>query len=189
MKKSIVQYTDKAKAATSRVAYKVKELGTKVSKAAVVKADLAGSSLSMAMKSASVALDGAASVIADNTRQSVASVKVGGQVTGNALSTGLNIAKRSASTVTTAALDQNGDGKFDQEDLQILTKKGVDAAKVVTKEAGNLAKHIAKSELVQAVAGAAAVGAVIASVLPIVGTVTGAAVGAIVGTYGHIKSK
>jgi hypothetical protein len=94
---------------------------------------------------------------------------------------------RSASTVANTAFDQNGDGVFDQEDLKLLTKKGLDVGKAVAKEAGNMAKQASQSALVQDVAAAAAVGAVLGTMIPLVGTVGGTVIGGVGGAYGHIK--
>ncbi|MEQ1667488.1 MAG: hypothetical protein ABL868_03440 [Sulfuriferula sp.] len=92
-------------------------------------------------------------------------------------------------TVAKAAFDQNGDGQLDQEDLKILTVKGVELAKAVAAEVGSLAKVVASSSLVKDTAAAAAVGAAIAIPVPIVGPATGAVVGAVIGAYSHITKK
>lgn len=189
MKKSIAQYAKDAKAAASRAGDSAKELGRNVGNAVVVKAESTGSSIAVGMKTASVALDDASSVVASGARRSATSAKNAAVATGNALATGFDVVKRSAATAAIAAFDQNGDGKFDQDDIKIMAQKGVEAAKVVANEAGDLAKSVAKSGLVKDTAAAAAVGAVVASALPLIGTATGAAVGAVLGAYSHVKSK
>ena len=160
MKKSIAQYAKSAKAAASRVGDSAKELGRTVGNAAVVKAGSAGSA------------------VASGSRRSATSAKNAAVATGSALAAGMGAAKRSAATAATAAFDQNGDGKFDQDDIKIMAQKGVEVAKGIAIEAGHLAKRAAKSEMSKDAATGAAIGAAVAVPIPLIGPVFGAVVGA-----------
>lgn len=171
-----------AKTVASKFGDNAKEFGIKAGKAAANKAEAASMNISDGMRTAKSALDGATVVVADGTRKSVDIVKVAAVATGNSLTIGADVAKRSASTIATAAFDQNGDGTFDQDDLKILTQKfvatGMDAA-----------KGIAQSDLVKKSAAGAVVGGAIASVVPGIGTVAGAVIGAGGAAYKHFTEK
>lgn len=101
----------------------------------------------------------------------------------------LDVAKSSISTVATTVLDQNGDGELNQEDLKLLTEKGMKAVGAVATEAGRIVKEAASSELVKESAAAAAVGAAIAIPVPVVGPATGAVIGAAIGAYKNVTRK
>ncbi len=111
--------------------------------------------------------------------------KAGKQISKSAKSSA-KFAKESAGTIATTLLDQNGDGKFDQEDVKILTKKGKKLAKKASDEICSIAKETKNSDLLKEAAAGAAVGAVIAIPLPLVGPVAGATVGAAIGTYAQV---
>lgn len=133
--------------------------------------DAAKSSLSETKENISNRVSGASSVAADIAKNvGAASIAVG------------SVAKRSVETVATTVFDQNGDGKLDQEDLKLLTEKGIELAKAAS-------KSIASSELVKDTASAAAVGAAIAIPVPFVGPAAGAVVGAALGAYSHVTKK
>jgi hypothetical protein len=117
------------------------------------------------------------------------SAKAAAAATASTVVASAAVAKRSAVTVATTVLDQNGDGQLSQEDLKILTEKGLAAAKTVASEVGAVVQQAAKSDLVKETAGAAIVGAAIALPLPIVGPATGAVVGAALGAYSHLVNK
>ncbi|HMZ91650.1 MAG: hypothetical protein IT471_00945 [Pseudomonadales bacterium] len=97
--------------------------------------------------------------------------------------------KNSAETVITTVLDQDGDGKLDQEDLRILTQKGTEIGKVMGTKAALLASEAAKSEIVKDAVAAAAVGAAIGVALPLVGPAAGAVVGATLGAHKNLTKK
>ncbi|MDP3876453.1 MAG: hypothetical protein Q8Q50_05685 [Methylobacter sp.] len=103
-------------------------------------------------------------------------------VAGNAISETAHFASQSLSTIAVAALDQNGDGELNQEDLKIATEKCVDLVKAASKE-------IASSSLVKETAAAAAIGAAIAIPAPLIGPMAGAFVGASLGAYKHFTKK
>ena len=133
--------------------------------------DAAKSSLSETKENISNRVSGASSVAADIAKNvGAASIAVG------------SVAKRSVETVATTVFDQNGDGKLDQEDLKLLTEKGIELATAAS-------KSIASSELVKDTASAAAVGAAIAIPVPFVGPAAGAVVGAALGAYSHVTKK
>lgn len=112
-----------------------------------------------------------------------------GNVISEKASSILDVAKSSISTVATTVLDQNGDGELNQDDLKLLTKKGMKVVSSVASEAGRIAKEAASSELVKESAAAAAVGAAIAIPVPIIGPATGAVIGAAIGAYKNVTRK
>ena len=164
MAKSFKELSDQAKQVASKVSGDAKSLKDKVGKVTLEKREMASSG----MKVASTKLNEASTAIAEGSRKSFASAKTAAQATKDKISDGYDVAVRSASTVANTAFDQNGDGVFDQEDLKLLTKKGLDVGKAVAKEAGNMAKQASQSALVQDVAAAAAVGAVLGTMIPLV---------------------
>lgn len=99
-----------------------------------------------------------------------------------AASAAARTAKRVVTTIAITALDQNGDGEVDQEDVRILTQKSLAVSKAVVKD-------VASSSLVKDTAAAAAVGAVIAIPVPLVGPATGAVIGAALGAYSNLRKK
>jgi hypothetical protein len=86
-------------------------------------------------------------------------------------------------TVATTILDQDGDGKLDQEDLKQLTQKGLSLAKSAATEVARVTSEAAKSDLAKDSAAAAVVGAAIAVPVPLIGPAAGAAIGAALGAY------
>lgn len=171
-------FSDKTKAAAAGLKRSV-ALGVSVTGAAV-----GGASTAISATSKNLVV-GAGRVA---TRAGSAA-RVAADAAGDFAASATDLTKRSMNTVATAAFDQNGDGKLDQEDLKILTVKGVALAKVAAAEAGTLAKSVASSPLVKDTAAAAAVGAAIAVPVPLVGPAAGAVVGAALGAYSHITKK
>ena len=162
--------------------------------------EAAGSKLALGMTVACAMFDGATTAAAAGTRKALAVAEISANHVGHAAMVAVNAAgsavsaaavgaRRSASTVATAALDQNGDGKLDQQDLKIMTEKGVALARATAEEAGVLAKQVASSELVRDAAAGAAVGAAIAIPVPLVGPGAGAVAGAAIGVYAHLRKK
>jgi len=91
--------------------------------------------------------------------------------------------------VAVSVFDQDGDGKFDQEDIRILSTKTADAGKAVISRSGELLNEASKSAIVKDAAAGAAVGAAVAIPVPIIGPATGAVVGAGLGVYKNITGK
>ena len=180
--KKFTEIAADTKAAASKFGDDAVEFGKKAGKSAATKAAAAGANISDGMRTAKTKLDRAAVVVGDGTRKGAKAAKVAAIATGNSLSAGANIVGKSAATVATTAFDQNGDGKFDQEDLKRLTEKIISTGKEVAKEIG-------QSELVKKAASGAVVGGAIASVVPVIGTVTGAVIGAGGAAYQHLTKK
>jgi hypothetical protein len=158
------------------------------------------SSVALGVATTGTALERASTAAVEGSRNSAATVgraasqvgdaaKAAAGAAGAMATSAADLTKRSVTTVAKAAFDQNGDGQLDQEDLKILTTKGVELAKAVSAEVGSLAKSVASSSLVKETAAAAAVGAAIAIPVPVVGPATGAVVGAVIGAYSHITKK
>ncbi|WP_148268720.1 hypothetical protein [Azoarcus olearius] len=120
--------------------------------------------------------------IANSAKQSVSTA-------GSSISSVLETAKDCAVTVATTILDQDGDGKLDQEDLKQITQKGLNLAKDAATEVGRLASEAAKTDLAKDSAAAAVVGAAIAVPVPIIGPMAGAAIGAAFGAYKNLTKK
>lgn len=102
------------------------------------------------------------------------------------------LAKKAKSAVTSTAVfvgDLNGDGKVDQEDMDIAAAWARKAANSVGDEAVKLGKNALQSDMAKDAAAGAAVGAVIAIPIPFVGPPVGAALGAAVGVYKNITHK
>ena len=120
--------------------------------------------------------------IANGAKQSASSA-------GSSISSALQTAKNSAVTVATTILDQDGDGKLDQEDLKQLTQKGLSLAKRSATEVARVTSEAAKSDLAKDSAAAAVVGAAIAVPVPLIGPAAGAAIGAALGAYKNLTKK
>ncbi|MDI4635822.1 hypothetical protein J7U46_22340 [Pelomonas sp. V22] len=164
------------------------------------KAKAAAAGVKRGVAATGAALGSASGAMVEASKSSAASVgrgavrvgsaaKAAASTAGEVATSAVEMTKRSVATVATAAFDQNGDGQLDQEDLKILTEKGVALAKVAAVEVGALAKSAASSPLVKDTAAAAAVGAAIAVPVPLVGPAAGAVVGAAIGAYAHITKK
>jgi hypothetical protein len=95
----------------------------------------------------------------------------------------------SAKTIAVSALDQDGDGDFDQDDIKILTEKSIKAGKVVADKSFDILKDAVKSTLAKDVAAGAAVGAAVAIPVPVIGPVAGSVIGAGLGAYKNITGK
>ncbi len=91
--------------------------------------------------------------------------------------------------IAITALDQDGDGKFDQEDVKIITNRATDAGKSLLNKSGQMIAEASKSGMAKDAAAGAAVGAVVAIPVPIVGPAAGAAVGAGIGVYKNLTGK
>jgi len=106
-----------------------------------------------------------------------------------AISKATNTAIETSKTIATSALDQDGDGDFDQDDIKILTEKGVKAGKAVADKSTELIKDAVKSTLVKDVAAGAAVGAAVAIPVPVIGPAAGSVIGAGLGAYKNLTGK
>ena len=210
MKKSFSEFASKVKAKTSGLAESVvssslpilttvKDDGT-LQNGDSNSFDAVSTALNKGAKAARSALGNVADVVADGARKSVTiskktastagvAAKVAIDATGSALMTAGNATKRGATTIATTILDQNGDGILDQEDVRLMTEKGISVAKDGAREGAALAKEVASSDFVKDAAGGALVGAAVASVVPVIGTGVGAIVGAALGTYSHLRKK
>ena len=210
MKKSFSEFASKVKAKTSGLAESVvsnslpilttvKDDGT-LQNGGSNSFDAVSTALNKGAKAARSALGNVADAVADGARKSVAiskesastagaAAKVAIDATGAALVTAGNATKRGATTIATTILDQNGDGILDQEDVRLMTEKGISVAKDGAREGAALAKEVASSDFVKDAAGGALVGAAVASVVPVIGTGVGAIVGAALGTYSHLRKK
>lgn len=122
------------------------------------------------------------------SRAGSAATEVAGSM-GSAIAAGAETFRRGVATVATTALDQNGDGIFDQEDIKLLTQSSLAATKAVATEMGGLAKEVVSSELVKDAASAAAVGAAIAIPVPLIGPTAGAVIGGVIGVYTNLRKK
>ena len=120
--------------------------------------------------------------IANGAKQSASSA-------GSSISSALQTAKNSAVTVATTILDQDGDGKLDQEDLKQLTQKGLSLAKSAATEVARVTSEAAKSDLAKDSAAAAVVGAAIAVPVPLIGPAARTAIGAALGAYKNLTKK
>jgi len=190
--------TENVESATSPILTSMKGLGEKATSAA----KQAGASLSKGVEATGSMIVDASSFLTTNAAGILEagehSAKRVGQAShvvvnaaGNAISKTANFASQSLSTIATAALDQNGDGELNQEDLKLATEKCVALAKEAAKEiaSSSLAKEIVTSSLVKDTASLAAVGAFIAIPVPLIGPMAGAAIGATLGAYKHFTKK
>ena len=116
--------------------------------------------------------------VVDATHVAGKAARVAGSVAG---AVGASAA-RTASTIGTTLLDQNGDGQLDQADVKIATEKAASAVKAIAAE-------VASSNLAKDAATGAAIGAVIALPIPLVGSAVGATVGATVGVIASLRKK
>lgn len=116
--------------------------------------------------------------VVDATHVAGKAARVAGSVAG---AVGASAA-RTASTIGTTLLDQNGDGQLDQADVKIATEKAASAVKAIAAE-------VASSNLAKDAATGAAIGAVIALPIPLVGSVNGATVGATVGVIASLRKR
>ncbi len=107
----------------------------------------------------------------------------------DALSKAVDAVVKTTKTITVSALDQDGDGDFDQDDIKILTEKGIKAGKAVANKSTDIIKDAIKSTLAKDVAAGAAVGAAVAIPVPIIGPVAGSVIGAGLGAYKNITGK
>ena len=105
------------------------------------------------------------------------------------ISKATNAAIETTKTIATSALDQDGDGDFDQDDIKILTEKSVNAGKAVVDKSTELIRDAAKSTLAKDVAAGAAVGAAVAIPVPVIGPVAGSVTGAGLGAYKNMTGK
>ncbi|OYX55550.1 MAG: hypothetical protein B7Y86_12890 [Brevundimonas subvibrioides] len=106
--------------------------------------------------------------------------KAGGDI-GRSAGVTAKAAGRAGNAAMHAVGDLNGDGKIDEADFRIARDAAGRAAAVVSREAGELGKSVARSEITKDAAAGAVVGALIAVPIPIVGPVAGAAFGAAIG--------
>lgn len=106
--------------------------------------------------------------------------KAGGDI-GRSASATAKAAGRAGNAAMHAVGDLNGDGKIDEADFKIARDAAGRAAAVVSREAGELGKAVARNEITKDAAAGAVVGALIAVPIPIIGPVTGAALGAAIG--------
>lgn len=210
MKKSISEIASKVKAKASGLAESVvstsplilttvKDDGT-LRDRRVNSLEAASTALDKGAKAARSTFGSIADAVADGTRKSVTiskksastagvAAKVAIDATGAALVTAGKATKRTATTIATTILDQNGDGILDQEDVRLMTEKGISVAKDGAREGAALVKDAASSGLAKEAAAGALVGAAVASVVPFIGTGAGAVVGAALGTYSHLTKK
>jgi hypothetical protein len=156
----------------------------------------AKSSLSDAKKSISKSIaatgdfaNSASASVTSGVKQTAEFASEAAKKIGNASVVAGAAVKRSATTVTTTIFDQNGDGTLDQEDLKIITEKGIELSKSAAQSITDAAKTIAASDLVKETAGAAMVGAAISIPVPVIGPATGAVIGAALGAYSHLTKK
>jgi len=107
--------------------------------------------------------------------------------TKNATKSAINTSKNVAVTV----FDQDGDGKFDQEDVKILTDKATNAGKTLFNKSGEILKKASKTSMAKDTAAGAVAGTIIAVAIPIpiIGPAAGAVVGAGIGAYKNITGK
>lgn len=98
-------------------------------------------------------------------------------------------AKSAASSTAVVVGDLNGDGKVDQEDMDIAAAWARKTASSAGGEAAKLGKSVLQSDMVKDAAAGAAVGAVVAIPIPLVGPPVGAALGAAVGVYKNFTHK
>lgn len=113
-----------------------------------------------------------------------------------ALQSATDTAKRAAETAMTTGknvavtiFDQDGDGKFDQEDVRMLTEKATSASKDLLNKSCEVLNEASKSKMAKDAAAGAAVGAVVAIPVPIIGPIAGAVVGAGIGIYKNVTGK
>ena len=116
-------------------------------------------------------------------------VKTASKDAAKALSEAKDSVVKISKTVATSSLDQNDDGKLDQSDVKLLTKKGIKISKEAAEKSGEIIKEVSKSSLVKDVVAGAAVGAAIGIPLPFIGPVAGSVVGAGLGIYKNITGK
>lgn len=197
MKKRLSEIAHRAKASASE---SMRDAGNAVKLASSSVAEATGTNLKHGADRTIHALNEATNAIGHGARTSLDATKSAastvGKVasaaiaaTGNAMAAMAETTKQTASTVATTVLDQNGDGKVDQEDVRILTEKGIALTKIGGIEVAKAVKSIASSDLIKESAAAAAVGAAIAIPVPIIGPATGALIGGATGAYLHIKNK
>lgn len=98
-------------------------------------------------------------------------------------------AKNAASSTAVVVGDLNGDGKVDQEDMDIAAAWARKAASSVGDEAVKLGKNALQSDMVKDAAAGAVVGAVVAIPLPLAGPPIGAALGATLGVYKNLTHR
>lgn len=121
--------------------------------------------------------------------------KIGKKTKDAATSTGRTMSKvgskvtKSTKTIATTLLDQDGDGKLDQEDLKRLTEKGMALTKDAAGKAGTMLKEASKSSMAKDAAAGAAVGAAVAVPVPLVGPAMGAVIGSGLGVYKNLSGK
>jgi hypothetical protein len=197
MKQKLSEIAQRAKASASE---SMCDAGNAVKMAGTSVAEATGANLKHGAQRTIQAINDASDVLWQGARTSIDATKSAASSLGKAASatadaTGTAMAavaattRQTASTVATTVLDQNGDGKLDQEDVRIFTEKGIALAKIGGLEAAKAAKSIASSDLVKESAAAAAVGAAIAIPVPIIGPATGALIGGATGAYLHLKNK
>ena len=106
--------------------------------------------------------------------------KAGGEL-GRSAGATAQAAGRMGNAAMHAVGDLNGDGKIDEADFKIAREAAGRAASVVSREASELGKAVARNDITKDAAAGAVVGALIAVPIPIVGPVAGAAFGAAIG--------
>lgn len=113
-----------------------------------------------------------------------------------ALNSATDAAKRASETVMNTSknvavtvFDQDGDGKFDQEDVKILTEKATTVSKSLFNKSSEILNEASKSKMAKDAAAGAAVGAVVAIPVPIIGPIAGSVIGAGVGVYKNVTGK
>lgn len=106
--------------------------------------------------------------------------KAGGEL-GRSAGATAQAAGRMGNAAIHAVSDLNGDGRIDELDFKIARDAAGRAASVVSREAGELGKAVARNDITKDAAAGAVVGALIAMPIPIVGPITGAAFGAAIG--------
>ena len=107
----------------------------------------------------------------------------------NGISKATKVTIERTKTIATSALDQDGDGNFDQDDIKILTEKSINTGKAAVDKSTEILKDAAKSTLAKDVAAGAAVGAAVAIPVPLIGPAAGSVIGAGLGVYKNITGK
>lgn len=184
---------DSAQGAALDVGSALKTMGTELARRGKSTVQESGYNLvvnARLVKAGAAHVSDVAGTAARKTLQSAgANTRAAARGVGSIASAAAHSVGRTAKTIAVTALDQDGDGILSQNDVKIMTKKGLAAGKAGAEASLEAATEVAKSDLVKESAAAAVVGAAVAAPIPIIGVGTGALIGGAIGAYAHFRSK